>query len=55
MMPLKQKKNGWKNILEEVKREILAFKKFDIKQIPRSGNVYTDSLATLASIVSTKL
>lgn len=40
--------------MEEVKREILAFEKFDIKKIPR-GNVHANSLATLVSIASTKL
>lgn len=44
-----------KKKLEEVKKKILTLKKFGIKQIPQGINTHTNSLATLASTISTKL
>lgn len=36
--------------LQEMKKKIMNFKAFEIKQIPRKGNVHAHSLATLALI-----
>lgn len=37
-----------KKYMEQIKKEILAFERLEIKQIPKGGNVHTNSLATLA-------
>lgn len=51
----KAKEERIKLYKQEVKKERVILEAFEVKKIPRRGNIKLDSLATLASVVILKL